>query len=101
KAVAAVINRSGTASPELRLAAAGQGTSAGTQLLMTALMKGHVMAYLTPQDGTCANRPNGQHPQPGVDSPMDGDPVNLATGEEEFQDGPDLTVYNPVGPTVV
>jgi hypothetical protein len=30
-----------------------------------------------------------------------GDPVNLATGEEEYQPGTDLTVYNPVGPSVV
>ena len=29
-----------------------------------------------------------------------GDPVNLATGEEEYQPAPDLTVYNPVGPSV-
>ena len=30
-----------------------------------------------------------------------GDPVNLATGEEEYTPGPDLVVYNPVGPSVV
>ncbi len=29
-----------------------------------------------------------------------GDPVNLATGEEEYRPAPDLTVYNPVGPSV-
>ena len=29
-----------------------------------------------------------------------GDPVNLATGEEEYQPAPDLTVYNPKGPSV-
>ena len=30
-----------------------------------------------------------------------GDPVNLATGEEEYTPGPDLVVYNPLGPSVV
>ena len=33
--------------------------------------------------------------------PSEGDPVNLATGEEEYTPAPDLTVYNPVGPSVV
>jgi len=30
-----------------------------------------------------------------------GDPVNLATGEEEYAPAPDITVYNPKGPSVV
>ena len=30
-----------------------------------------------------------------------GDPVNLATGEEEYKPAPDLSVYNPIGPSVV
>jgi hypothetical protein len=29
-----------------------------------------------------------------------GDPVNLATGEEEYTPDPDLNVYNPIGPSV-
>ncbi|MBS1712976.1 MAG: hypothetical protein JST30_01430 [Armatimonadetes bacterium] len=29
------------------------------------------------------------------------DPVNLASGEEEYKPGPDLVVYNPIGPGVV
>ena len=41
------------------------------------------------------------YPGPGGDpKPKDGDPVNLATGEEEHTPGPDLTVSNPVGPSV-
>jgi RHS repeat-associated protein len=32
--------------------------------------------------------------------PSAGDPVNLATGEEEYRPDPDFTVYNPVGPSV-
>lgn len=33
--------------------------------------------------------------------PSAGDPVNLATGEEEYEPAPDLVVYNPYGPAVV
>lgn len=33
--------------------------------------------------------------------PSDSDPVNLATGAEEHAPPPDLTVYNPKGPSVV
>ena len=32
--------------------------------------------------------------------PSSGDPVNLATGEEEYAPAPDLKVYNPIGPSV-
>jgi RHS repeat-associated protein len=35
------------------------------------------------------------------DGPSGGDPVNMATGEEEYQPKPDLVVYNPNGPEVV
>jgi len=31
---------------------------------------------------------------------LGGDPVNLATGEEEYTPPSDLTVYNPIGPSV-
>lgn len=33
--------------------------------------------------------------------PSSGDPVNLATGEEQYAPAPDLQVYNPTGPSVV
>ncbi len=36
----------------------------------------------------------------GGGGPSGGDPVNLATGEEEYRPAADLTVYNPVGPSV-
>lgn len=32
--------------------------------------------------------------------PSSGDPVNLATGAEDFYPGPDLEIYNPIGPSV-
>lgn len=69
-----------------------------------------------PTGGTtvfCGNSPVGQHCPDYVDCPTDdgpascslgaasyGDPVNLATGEEEYHPGADLSVYNPVGPSV-
>ncbi len=33
--------------------------------------------------------------------PSAGDPVNLATGREDYRPQPDLTVYNPTGPQVI
>ena len=33
-------------------------------------------------------------------APSSGDPVNLATGEEEYAPGADLSVYNPIGTSV-
>jgi RHS repeat-associated protein len=36
-----------------------------------------------------------------LSGPSWGDPVNVATGEEEYEPEPDLTVYNPRGPAVV
>jgi YD repeat-containing protein len=34
-------------------------------------------------------------------APTGGDPVNLATGAHEYLPAPDITVYNPYGPSVV
>ncbi len=52
-----------------------------------------------PTDGTvnCAM----DQPSAGCSGPSSGDPVNLSTGEEENNPGPDITVYNPMGPSVV
>jgi RHS repeat-associated protein len=44
------------------------------------------------------NAPNASATSGG---PLSGDPVNLAAGEEEYAPAPDLTVYNPIGPSVV
>jgi RHS repeat-associated protein len=35
-----------------------------------------------------------------IGGPSTGDPVNLATGEEEYEPPADLSVYNPIGPSV-
>ncbi|MBS1706541.1 MAG: hypothetical protein JST40_11760 [Armatimonadetes bacterium] len=47
--------------------------------------------------GTGSSSPHGLA---GQNPATDGDPVNLATGEESFSPGVDLSVYNPVGPSV-
>jgi RHS repeat-associated protein len=48
---------------------------------------------------TCGDKMDCQ--RPWGEAPMDGDPVNLATGEEEYSPKADLVVYNPNGPAVV
>jgi RHS repeat-associated protein len=45
--------------------------------------------------GSVSSSPSG-----ASSGPSSGDPVELATGEEDYQPGPDLTVYNPNGPAV-
>lgn len=59
---------------------------------------------------TAGPGPGGPAPGPGKGSspirkalttgPSAGDPVNLATGEEEYSPEPDISVYNPHGPSV-
>jgi len=45
-----------------------------------------------PMDTPGCRAPNG--------SPLEGDPINTASGEEEYSPKPDITVYNPIGPSV-
>jgi RHS repeat-associated protein len=47
-----------------------------------------------------ADCPDDNDPCPGSDGPSDGDPVNLATQEENYGPPPDFTVYNPHGLSV-
>ncbi|MGO8671231.1 MAG: RHS repeat domain-containing protein, partial [Capsulimonadaceae bacterium] len=49
----------------------------------------------------CGMKMDGQHCCPCNGCPSAGKHVNLATGEEEYDQGPDLVVYNPKGPPVV
>jgi RHS repeat-associated protein len=78
-------------------------------------LKGHITLY-DPllQNVTCGSKPEAQHchrcytpcpdQQPASGSPYaatSGDPVNLSTGEEEYTPGSDITVYNPIGPSVI
>ncbi len=72
----------------------------------------HVKLYLAyAQNLGCGGKLEGQKCLPFVHCPMNcesinssdpkyGDPVNLATGEEEYGPLTDLTVYNPIGPSV-
>ncbi len=78
------------------------------------LLRGHVQRYIAPTSPVaCGYKPTAQQCPPYIiccwdcyhhamnQGPSDGDPVNLSSGEEEYQPAPDLTVYNPVGPSVV
>ena len=78
-----------------------------------AALRGHVFRPIRPL-ARCIVGPSSMHCLPYVKcsldppcnsgrsgSPTGGDPVNLETGEEEYQPDPDLTVYNPHGPSVV
>ena len=79
--------------------------------LMT-LLRGHVLLYTGTPTTKCGTHVQTMHPPADLCTPTDGsgggasgpakpDPVNLATGEEEYKPGPDLVVYNPLGPSVV
>jgi len=76
-----------------------------------AAMHGHVFKYFGTTLMGCGNKPSALHCASPVHCPLDknnhcngpssGEPVNLATGEEEYTPSPDITVYNPAGPPVV
>lgn len=114
----AASNRAG-----MRMASIGRVPS-GTRQMLTqlSLLRGHVALYIPFFTGvTCGSKPEAGHCNPmtcctldiagagsadgGGDArssgPGAGDPVNLATGEEEYSPSPDLVVYNPKGPSVV
>ncbi len=82
----------------------------------------HIVLYTSPSPPSCGSPAGGGHCTPGANcpsdgsgpggggfcplsggggGPTDGEPVNLATGAEEYSPAPDLTVYNPIGPSVV
>jgi RHS repeat-associated protein len=75
----------------------------------------HLTAFNIPGRAiSCGERPNSPQPPPHNKhnpknnngncpcggGPSKGDPVNLATGEEQYEPSADLTVYNPNGPSV-
>ncbi len=76
-------------------------------------LRGHVNDYQQfAKAATCGHKPEALHclsyvhcptvsPAHGSPhGPLACDPVNLATGEEEYTPEPDLVVYNPIGPSV-
>ena len=85
-----------------------------------ARLRGHVLGHVGTNGAACSYVLSSQHckfQKPPVDSPGttttkkskpnaraaspgDGDPVNLATGEEEYAPPDDLSIYNPHGPSV-
>lgn len=107
------------AKPEhgVRLASAGDGTAgiAGA-VQLSALYRhlvGNVVLYTAPAaSASCGHKMDSLHcylencptdscPTGTCHGPSAGDPVNLASGEEEYHPEPDLVVYNPNGPSVV
>jgi RHS repeat-associated protein len=80
---------------------------------LSGLFGSHIRLYVPPLSrDKCGGLAEAQHCPPYIQCPMDcpaggpfgasaGDPVNLATGEEEYTPSPDLVVYNPLGPSVV
>jgi len=109
--VAAGLGRPAFAAPQVRVASAGSLIGLGLRhglpsvylpLLpsLTLLKAPHVIRLLTPAPGGCGARPLGLSPSPLATPSVDGDPVNLATGEEQLSPAPDLVVYNPHGPSV-
>ena len=64
------------------------------------LLHGHVVRQLTPVFYGCGLRPVGLEASGNASPPTDGDPINLATGEEQQTPATDLVVYNPHGPAV-
>jgi RHS repeat-associated protein len=103
----------------LRIGVLGQIAS------LSALLRGHAILTVASAAGVlCGSKVESQHcvsclqacPMVGATGnaghsghggvrmaagPASGDPVNAATGEEEYAPEPDLTVYNPNGPGIV
>lgn len=118
KKLASVLAPLPVSDSSVRLASArplvGLGVAEVSALLPAlSLLRGHVQRYIAPTAPvTCGYKPTSQQCPPYIiccwdcyhhamnQGPSDGDPVNLSTGEEEYQPAPDLTVYNPVGPSV-
>ncbi len=85
------------------------------QVTLISALKGHVLQYLPLNPPSCGYKPDstrgngnscgstdssgGMGPSMAAGASA-GDPVNLATGEEEYTPAPDLNVYNPIGPSV-
>lgn len=95
----------------VRLASAGQVGlgSLVDRAALKALLQRHVFLY-PPLPRACTFTPNPLRPAYAATpkdagaahagGPLGDDPVNLATGEDEYQ-ATDLTVYNPKGPSVI
>ena len=111
------------------LQVAGLGNMAGLAPSLSAIaaLKLHILAVTGGGGGGCGSKYTSTHCKCGVSCPIESgdgpsgtagtgqgaapsptptpqgtqDPVNLATGEEEYTPAADLTVYNPNGPAVI
>jgi hypothetical protein len=86
------------------LAGLGLAKLAPQAHVLAALLAGHVIDQTQKETGVgCGNHPNTLHSSfqhCACDQSPGGDPVELATEEEQYTPAPDLTVYNPYGPSV-
>jgi RHS repeat-associated protein len=84
---------------------ASSQATAGGQIAaqLAARLIPHTIAQLAPTFSTCGHAGRGYiaAAPPGANEFTVADPVNVATGEETQAPAPDLTVYNPNGPSVV
>jgi RHS repeat-associated protein len=95
--------REAYAGPDARL----RQTEMAHTLLTLAIQRGHVVRQSTINPsapvnsgaGPCGGKNRIPNPYQS-DQPSNGEPVYLATGEEEHTPDPDLVVYNPQGPSV-
>ncbi|MBL8086477.1 MAG: hypothetical protein JNM85_00210, partial [Chthonomonas sp.] len=69
-------------------------------LLPLGPVPGGIVCGARPQSLQCGDCANGQSCPVVTGGPGTGDPVNIATGGEEYKPAPDLVVYNPAGPSV-
>ncbi|MGI8922788.1 MAG: RHS repeat-associated core domain-containing protein [Fimbriimonadales bacterium] len=83
-------------------------TALKAQVLLNSLIRANVTTLLSYIALICGNKPQSLHCSPcwpycllDAGPTATGDPVNLATGEEEYEPEPDLVVYNPIGPSVI
>ena len=88
------------AAPGLHIAAVQTPLGALAGQIATQMSQ-NVAAYLPTTHLPCGKGPSTGGAAPGAGPAFAGDPVNLATGEEEQHPDPDLSVYNPNGPSVV
>ncbi len=77
---------------------AGLANSATVQWLP--FLPDGIICGTRPEGLLCGDCAKGQTCPVATGGPATGDPVNVATGGEEYKPAADLTVYNPTGPSV-
>lgn len=82
------------------LGLAARPTAFRPMLQALPFLRNHVIRIEAPMRYGCGAHPVGLSPSPNAHPPMHGDPINLATGEEQQTPAADLVVYNPHGPAV-